>query len=201
MMRSLLLLHLLAALCATIAVQPHYEHSSISLEKRVNDQELTNPDNEPDDEDPVTKNKTPKSRVLKVSEPKAAIDRWFDWDETCTDEVVRQRIIAAFQDSTELVQKGADFLKALKDGLPKKPPQKSATKENVAYIVQEDPAFTQIFYAQDHRIGDVENTLNTLLSKMKSFDGRNGNKLNAVRFICDVKGEIKDVDGKGYCDG
>ncbi|KAL9621478.1 MAG: hypothetical protein Q9160_004121 [Pyrenula sp. 1 TL-2023] len=200
-MRSFLFLPLISSLCAAIAVQSNDIRITWGLAKRVGEQgqRATNPDNEPDDEDPVTKSKTPKSRVLEIDEPKEAKDRWFDWDETCTDELDRQKTTAAFQDALDLAQFGSGHLQQLLDNLPKKPPESSAKKENVAFIVKEDPAFAQMFFAQDNRIGYVKETYDLLLSKMKSFDGRNGNNPNGLRFICDKEGNVKNAKGESYC--
>lgn len=199
-MKTYLFLPLFQALCTATAVHSDDTHSSSTLVSRVNGQELTNPDNEPDYADPVTNNRIPKSRILKINEPPAAVDRWFDWDETCTDELDRQRVTAAFQDSMELIEKSSEFLEALQEGLPKKPIKKgTATKENVQCIVQEDPAFTQMFYAQDHRVGDVKKTFENLLNGMKSFNGRNKGLPDAVRFICDPKGVVQSAQGRQWC--
>ncbi|WEW59872.1 hypothetical protein PRK78_005353 [Emydomyces testavorans] len=196
-MRSIILLALFTSLCAAIAQHPNGEWRTPSLVARVNNQQVANPDNEADDEDPVTKTKTPKSRVLVIGEPKEAVDRWFDWDETCTDQTERQEITAAFQDALELAATSSKFLKALRDRLPKQPGS-AANKDNVAFVVQEDPAFTQMFYAQDNHIDDVRETFDVLLQKMKSFNGRNGDK-NGVRFICDKEGKVKSAKGESFC--
>lgn len=197
-MKNLFLLPLVASLCAAVAVKPNDERPNQHLTTREDGQHAENLDKEQDHEDPVTKSKTPKSRVLIIGEPKAASDRWFDWDESCTDSRDRQKITAAFQDALDLVQTGSMFLKRLGDGLPKKIGS-NANKENIAFIAQEDPAFTQMFYAQDNRIAYVKETYDIVLQKIKSFKGRNGDKGDGLRFICDRKGVLKDTEGGSYC--
>lgn len=203
-MKSLLFIPLISSLCAAIAVHSNDKHLTHSLVTRADGddnkgQKATNPDNEPDDEDPVTKEKIRKSLVLEIGAPQEATNRWFDWDESCTDEKDRQKITAAFQDTIGLAGQGSQFLTDLQNGLPKKPPGSSANKGNIAYIVKEDPAFTQMFYAQDNRIQYVKDTYDLLVSKMKSFDGRNGDGANGVRFICDRQGKVKTAGGDSYC--
>ncbi|EEP80522.1 predicted protein [Uncinocarpus reesii 1704] len=196
-MKGFISLPLFASFCAAVVIHPADTRSLSHLEKREGNQEVKQLDDEPDYEDPVTKAKTPKTRVLIVNQPKEATERWFDWDESCTDQEDRRKITAAFQDSLDFIKSASGFLEELTKGLPQKP-GKNANKENIAFISEKDPAFTQMFYAQDNRIGYVKESFDILHKKMQQFEGRHGDA-SGVRFICDKKGEVKGSDGESYC--
>lgn len=197
-MKTLSLLPVFISLCVAVAVPSSNDPSSSHLQKRA--QKLTNPDNEPDFEDPVSKSKVPKSRVLEfdgTDDP--ASKRWFDWDESCSNENDRKKILAAFNNVMDLSKISSDFLTDLQKGLPKQNTGTKVDNDNRKYIMAEDPAFTQMFNAEDIRISFVKDSFDLIPTKMKSFDGRNDNKPPAVRFICDPKGEVKTASGDSYC--
>lgn len=165
-------------------------------------QQLIDPDDEGDHVDDDTLARTPKSKILKFDTAQEETDnRWFDWDQTCADETDRQKVLAAFQDGYEFANRASGFLQGLLNGLPNNPPGRNANKDNIAYIVKEDPAFAQMFYAQDNRIAQVKGTFDNLVAKMKSYQGRNTKRENAdgVRIVCDREGKVEDVNGESYC--
>jgi hypothetical protein len=201
-MKSLVFLFLFTHLCAAIAVPPNSRRAAPALQVRAGGQKLTNPDNEEVYKDKMTLAETSKSQILKFDTPQEETDnRWFDWDQTCKDETDRQKVLLAFKYGYEYATKASRFLQELLDNLPNKPPGKSANKQNIKFIVDEDPAFAQMFYAQDNRINQVKGTFDNLLAGMKSFQGRNKKRAGAdgVRFICDREGKVKNVDGESWC--
>ncbi|KPM36219.1 hypothetical protein AK830_g10358 [Neonectria ditissima] len=185
-------------LSASLAVGHVLPGPKKSLAGRA-DQTLTNPDNDPDYEDHTTGNKTPKSRVLSGVGPQAADDRWFDWDESCSDKDQRAKIVTAFEQITQLSDWTSKHLEQLKAGLPKAVGS-SVNAENRKYIFEMDPAFAQMFLGQDNRIQYIKETFDLVTTNAKKPPGeRGGNKPGALRFICSAKNEVKDVDGQPYC--
>ncbi|KAI1373270.1 hypothetical protein F4677DRAFT_448600 [Hypoxylon crocopeplum] len=110
---------LVLSLSASLAVGHILSGPKRSLVARGG-QQLTNPDNEPDYEDFTTGSKTPKSRVLSGVGPVEA-NRWFDWDESCSDADQRTKIL-------------------LQKGLPSPVRASSPNKDNQKYIFNKDPA-------------------------------------------------------------
>lgn len=131
--------------------------------------------------------------------PQAADDRWFDWDESCSDKDQRAKIVTAFEQMTQLSDWTSQHLDQLKAGLP----NAVGTSVNVAnrkYIFEKDPAFAQMFLGQDNRIQYIKETFDLVTTNAKKSPGeRGGNKPGALRFICSAKNEVKDIDGQPYC--
>ncbi|KAK2767033.1 hypothetical protein FQN54_006351 [Arachnomyces sp. PD_36] len=212
-MKSLPFLFLFTHLCASVAVPLEGRAPTATLHIRADDdegdpmdtdapgQQLINPDDEVSVKDQLTLAETQKSQILKFDTPQEQTDnRWFDWDESCADENDRKKVLLAFEYGYHYAEKASSFLQTLSDGLPK-PAGSSAIKDNVKYIVETDPAFTQMFFAQDNRVLQVKGTFDNLLAKMKSYDGRNTKRENAngVRFVCDREDEVRNVDGDSWC--
>ncbi|KAM5451740.1 hypothetical protein MaudCBS49596_003567 [Microsporum audouinii] len=183
------------SVCTAITIRSNETHTPPRIDARVPQQRVEVYDNEVDFIDPITQATIPLSRVLVVDEPQEAVDRWFDWDETCTDKIDRGKITAAFKDALELAQHSSTFLKDLDDGLA----GEETKARRVSYIVTKDPAFTQMFYALDDRIGYVKESFDILLDKMTRYEGRGIDGADGVRFICDREGIIKDNEGGSYC--
>lgn len=121
----------------------------------------------------------PKKSLAGVG-PQAADDRWFDWDESCSD----------------WTSKHLDQLKA---GLPNAVGT-SVNAANRKYIFEKDPAFAQMFLGQDNRIQYIKETFDLVTTNAKKPPGeRGGNKPGALRFICSAKNEVEDIDGQPYC--
>lgn len=185
-------------LSASLAVGHVLPGPKKSLAGRA-DQTLTNPDNDPDYEDPTSGDKTPKSRVLSGVGPQAADDRWFDWDESCSDKDQREKIVTAFEQMTQLSDWTSQHLDQLKAGLPNAVGT-SVNAANRKYIFDKDPAFAQMFLGQDNRIQYIKETFDLVTTNARKLSGeRGGNKPGALRFICSAKNEVKDVDGQPYC--
>ncbi|KAF2759135.1 hypothetical protein EJ05DRAFT_509995 [Pseudovirgaria hyperparasitica] len=202
-MKSLLFLPF-CSLCAALVVSTPDNVKATHIAPRVG-QSFTNPDNEPQYEDPVTKAKVDKAKILSGVGPKEADDRWFDWDETCTDADQRKIIFQTFEHTILMADYGASHLDNLKKGLPE-PVTDDASKpndNNRKAIFQTDPAYAQMFNGHDNRIKYVRDTFGLVSSEAQKAPGaRNGQKQGALRFICDKTGAIRSGDGtKGACDG
>ncbi|XXH01315.1 hypothetical protein Hte_007672 [Hypoxylon texense] len=189
----------LLSLSATFAVGHVLSKPKTSLVARAG-QSLTNPDNEPDFEDVVTGDKTPKSRVLSGIGPEEADNRWFDWDESCSNADQRTKILAAFRHIIQLSDATSGHLDELQKGLPK-PVGKSTNKDNKKYIFDTDPAYAQMFLGLDDRIQYVKDTFDLVRTKANAPpDARGGGKPGALRFICNANNEVMTGDGKEpYC--
>jgi hypothetical protein len=163
-------------------------------------QQLTNPDNEPDSIDPVTGATTPKSRVLSGVGPAEADQRWFDWDESCTDEAHRTKILTTFQYTMELAEFTSTHLAKLLAGLPNVPGT-SINNDNRRYIFGEDPSFAQMFLGHDNRIGFVKDRFDLVTSKAKMTPAtRVPNGAGALRFICSAADNVLMADqATPYC--
>lgn len=164
-------------------------------------QQLTNPENEPDYEDPTTGSKTPKSRVLSGVGPEEADNRWFDWDESCSDADQRTKILATFRYIIQLSGSTSNHLDELQKGLPNPVGTKSFNKDNKKYIFSNDPAYAQMFLGEDNRIQYVKETFDLLTTNaQKTPDARGGNKPGALRFICNADNKVMNGDeSQPYC--
>ncbi|KAK8076729.1 hypothetical protein PG994_004001 [Apiospora phragmitis] len=150
-----------------------------------NGQQLTNPDNEPDWVDQVTGTKTPKSRVLSGVGPEEADNRLFDWDESCSDEKQRKKILDAFTNMHQLLEWTSTHLGQLQEGLPNPVDPSKTNDENRKYIFDKDPAYAQMFLGHDNRIQYVKETFDLVKGESKKKAGeRGGNKPGALRLIC-----------------
>jgi hypothetical protein len=206
-MRFLPFLLVLPSLYAAVAgyVVIDKPHISSTLSTRA-DKTPDNPDGEDDYQDPVTKANVPRSRILPfgqngVDQPPEARDRWFDWDMTCTDTDDRQKIMTAFTNAYALAERASGALDALIKGLPSPAGTGSnAVRVNQNYIAAEDPAYTQMWFAQDNRLAQVKKSFDTIYSQVtKKPDDRAKGK-GALRLICDKGGNVKAQDEKtSYC--
>ncbi|PGH10716.1 hypothetical protein AJ79_05307 [Helicocarpus griseus UAMH5409] len=168
------------------------DSSASHLYIRADGHRVTDPDNELLFEDPVTNTKTPKSRVLEIGEPEEARNRWFDWDESCTDQEDRRKITEAFRMAKDFARSASGFLDKPNKGLPKTKKKNAAVPENVEYIKKFDSAFTQMFFAQDNRIDYVKDSFDILVDRLSKYDGRHPQEgKHGLRFICDRKGQSR----------
>lgn len=173
-----------------------------SLERRANSgQQLTNPDSEPPYTDPTSGSQVDKSRILSGTGFQPADDRYFDWDESCSDADERLKIATAWEHFQPLVDGARDQLKDLRDKLPKQPVRDSGNpnEENREFIHTEDPAYAQMFKARDTGMAWVQESYKRVSDNVRVFNGRNPGKPSALRFICDSKGQIKNGDGSSFC--
>ncbi|KAI0517996.1 hypothetical protein F5B22DRAFT_654329 [Xylaria bambusicola] len=164
------------------------------------EQQLTNLDNEPGHQDHVTGNTTPKSRVLTGVGPKEADNRWFDWDESCSDPNHRTKIVNTFQHSIELAGWTFEHLQELQNGLPN-PVGRTVNTGNRKYIFNTDPAFAQMFNGQDHRIDFVKESFNLVTKRAVSPPGTREQKgPGLLRFICNADNHVMNRDNSAlYC--
>jgi hypothetical protein len=159
-------------------------------------QELTNPDNEPEHEDPISGAKTQKSRVLSGVGPVEADKRFFDWDESCTDATHREKILATFKSTLILSEDAANHLLWLQKSLPNQVGTTTPNKDNQKYIFQVDPAYAQMFAGHDNRIAYVKETFELVTSNaQKTPNERGGGKPGALRFICNADDHVMKGDG------
>ncbi|KAI1127399.1 hypothetical protein F5Y10DRAFT_242969 [Nemania abortiva] len=163
-------------------------------------QQLTNPDNEPDYRDPVTGNTIPKSRVLSGVGPQAADNRWFDWDESCSDADQRTKIANTFDHSLQLTMFMSQHLDQLQMKLPT-PPGTGLNQANKKFIFQTDPAYAQMFKGLDHKINYVKETFDLVNTRAQSPPAtRGGGGPSALRFICNADDKVMNQDNtQPYC--
>lgn len=163
---------------------------------------LTNPDEEPDYADPHSGSKIEKSRVLSGVGPDAANNRFFDWDESCTDAGQRTKIVAAFENSLQLATWTSNHLQQLQAGLPEPPGAGGRDKQgNKNFIKDKDPAYQQMFLSLDSRIQYVKETFDIFSANaVKDPAGRSDRKPGALRFICNADNHVLKGDESGpYC--
>ena len=110
-----LLIAFVTASAALVVPPPSNGISDILLKTRDDGQQLTNPDKEDPYTDAITGDSIEKSRVLSGVGPQEANDRHFDWDESCTDEKQRRKILIAFNVMQELTKRASDNVQQLKD--------------------------------------------------------------------------------------
>lgn len=184
---------ILLSLSLSLVVAHVVPLSQPRLETRVG-QQLTNPDNEPDYVDPVTGATTPKSRVLSGVGPAEADQRWFDWDESCTDEAHRTKILTTFQYTMDLAEWTSTHLEELLAGLPNVP-GRSINRDNQHYIFQQDPAYAQMFCGYDNHLADVKVLYDLVISKAKVAPAMRGEAgPGALRFICNAENRVVEAD-------
>lgn len=90
---------------------------------------------------PADGESSPKSNYLKLIPGKVSgpADRLYDWDDSCTDSTQRQKISDAYNMAIKLAKDAEAKLKALANGLPKRPSAKR-NAENQNWIAEHDPA-------------------------------------------------------------
>lgn len=155
--------------------------SGSQFDARDNEQQLTNPDSEPPYIDQSTSASIEKSRVLSGIGPQEADDRHFDWDEPCTDEQHRKKILTAFTVVQELTKSASERLQDLKDKLPEATGS-SINDKNRKFIAATNFAYTQMFRAWDWRIGEVKESFDKLTNNVKNFPHRDEPNKAALRF-------------------
>lgn len=194
-MKSLYLL----LLSASVAVAHVAQISRRDLTVRAG-QDVENLDNEPDYEDPVSGDKIPKSRILTGLGPDAAINRFFDWDESCTDETHRKKIAATFANVLTLTGYASDHLDLLSQGLNPQPGS-STNKRNQQAIFDVDPAYAQMFLGLENQIKYVKGSFDLISGEVpKPGADRGGNKPGALRFICNADDHVMNGDESAkYC--
>lgn len=168
------------------------------LTKRAG-QQVHNLDNEPEFEDFTTGNKTPKSRILTGVGPDEADNRWFDWDESCTDKDQRAKIVNTFRHVPALSAATSHHLDTLLGSLNNV--GTSPNKDNQRYIFENDPAYAQMFLGHDNRIQYVKETFDLVATNApKAAGARGGNKPGALRFICNADNHVLNGDESDpYC--
>lgn len=190
----------LLSLSAALAVGHILPELKGKLDARAG-QQLTNPDNEPNYEDLITGSKTPKSRVLSGTGLAEADNRWFDWDESCSDVDQRTKILAAFRHIIQLSDSTSKHLDELQKGLPSPVGTSSFNKDNQKYIFDNDPAYAQMFLGHDNRIQYIKETFDLVtINAQKTPDARGGKKPGALRFICNANNKVMNADkSRPYC--
>lgn len=186
-----LLIALVTTSSALVALPPSGDTRSRLTIRADEEQKLTNPDNEPGFKDPVTGATMEKSRVLSGIGPDAAKDRFFDWDESCSDATHRAKIVAAFGSVQQLAEHASTRLGDLKGKLPNTPKNR-ANKANRLEIAKVDPAYTQMFKAFDHKIEEVKGGFDILAANMKKAPSdRGGDNPGALRIICSADNKVR----------
>lgn len=170
------------------------------LAPRVGGQQLTNPDNEPAFVHPDGSTEE-KSRVLSGLGNPEADNRWFDWDESCSDAGQRQMILSTFTATMELAESGSQHLADLTAKLPNPPKIDKPTKANRDFIWAQDQAFAQMFNCQDQRLGFVKESFDLVLGNGRSFVGRGGGQQpGGLRFICNANNHVMNgAKSAPYC--
>jgi hypothetical protein len=202
-MKTIAFLIAFATASAALAVPPSDGISTILLTTRDDGQQLTNPGEEDPYTDDITGASIERSRVLSGVGPQEANDRHFDWDESCTDEKHRKKIMVAFNAMQELTKRASDNLQRLKDNLPHPRTPEMAERidnDNRRFIARTDFAYTQMFRARDPNIDDVKDSFDRLTSNVKNFPGRAAADESALRFICNADNHVKsgtDLPGNG----
>ncbi|KAK6431290.1 hypothetical protein LTR95_012552 [Oleoguttula sp. CCFEE 5521] len=185
------------------AVVPSHHSEKASVHARVDTgQSVWNPDHEPPYEIRASGEELSKSQILRGLGPAEADEhRYFDWDETCIDPEERRVILAAWRNFQPLVDSATTRLEDLITRLPVKVPAGTTRAANVRYIKQTDPAYTQIFAAQDNRLDEVVKIYKTITTGIQSSPARNGVSPSRLRFMCDKHAQIKDGSGNAICAG
>jgi hypothetical protein len=200
-----LLIAFVTASAALVVPPPSNGISDILLKTRDDGQQLTNPDKEDPYTDAITGDSIEKSRVFSGVGPQEANDRHFDWDESCTDEKQRRKILIAFNVMQELTKRASDNVQQLKDNFPHpRIPQMGVKidKDNRKFIAQTDPAYTQMFRAWDSYVDNVKGSFDKVLGNVKNFPGRSSAGDGALRFICNADNHVKsgsDLGGSPLC--
>lgn len=198
-MKSDVLILAFLSSCLAYAVPFTQTNASGLLEPRMNNQQsLSDPDNEGTYADPVTGAQVQKAMVLTGVGPAAADDRQFDWDQSCSDNTQRAKILAAWINFQELTTRASTQLAALRASLPNAPANQGVPNpENRKFIEQNDPAFTQYFKAHDTGLQDVQDAFARITDNVRNFAGRGPN--GAVRFVCNANNHVKNGNGGSYC--
>jgi hypothetical protein len=193
-MKTITLLIAFVTASAALVVPPSDGISTMLLKPRDDGQQLTNPDEEDPYVNEITGESISKSRVLSGIGPQEANDRHFDWDESCTDEKHRKKIMVAFGAMQELANSASEKLQQLKTSLPNQRTPEMGVKldnENRQFIARTDFAYTQMFRAWDSYIDDVKGSFDKLLGNVKNYPGRAANNEGALRFICNADNHVR----------
>ena len=175
---------------AALVVPPSTGDPGSPLTARDDAQQLKNPDGEAPYTDEITGASIAKSMILSGVGPPEADDRFFDWDESCTDENYRRRITLAFRTMQELATSASGKLQELKENLPQQP-SNTINNENRLFIARTDFAYTQMFRARDNDIGKAKDSFDRLTENAKNFPGRAAAGEGALRFICNADNHVR----------
>lgn len=123
---------------------------------------------------------------------------------TCTDARDRNKIMTAFANGLMLASQASSSLDKLRKALPDQANVRDKTSNtvtaNLRFIADEDPAYTQMFFALDGRIVNVKDSFDTVTSMVAKVPGDRDNKgTGGLRFICDKAGKVLDAAGESYC--
>jgi hypothetical protein len=176
---------------AALIIPPPIGDPGSLLTARDNGQQLTNPDEEDPYTDEITGASISKSMVLSGVGPTEADERFFDWDESCTDEKHRKKIMIAFGVVQDLAGSASDKLQELMDSLPQERAVNKINDENRRFIAKTDFAYTQMFKAWDNKIPQVKGSFDKLLKNMKYFPDRAPVDKGALRFICNADNHVR----------
>lgn len=190
----------LLILSASIAAAHVVPASKRDLVTRA-EQNIEQLDNEEDFEKGGSGDLIPKSRILTGIGPQQAIDRVFDWDESCTDEGQRKKIVDTFLHIIQLSAYTSNHLEQLKGGLTAPIGGSSPNKDNIKAIFDNDPAYAQMFLGHDNRIDYIKETFDLVTTNAPKPAGeRGGNKPGALRFICNADNHVMNGDESApYC--
>lgn len=191
------LLSLFAVSCIAGVVPKHDDHALPQLVPRIDGQQVVNLDNEPDFEDPDSNDKVSKSGILSGLGNAEADNRWFDWDQTCTDAGERQKILTAFTSTMTLAEWASQHVQGMIDNFPKPAVDNKVNPDNQKFIFAQYPSYAQMFGGWDGRAGYVKDTLKLVADRAQSFDGRNGNKPPALRFVCNSDNHVLNANQAG----
>ena len=169
------------------------------LEPRMDQQRLVNPDAEPPYIDPNSLAAVEESWILQgVGPVEADVQRYFDWDQSCTDAGDRAKLYEAWRAFQELTDRASEQLRDLRSSLPNTPEDGGKTNpENRKFIFAHDPAYTQMFKARDTGLRNVQDAFSSITNGVRNVAARGGTP--AVRFICSKNDQVKRVDRTSFC--
>lgn len=180
----------------SVPVQRQADSAGLAIRADEN-QNVANPDNEPPwIPDPSTGVQEAKPGILTGLGPQAATDRFFDWDESCTDASQRAQIVATWDSFQTLTTVTSTRLGELQGNLPDRG---KFTDVNKRYIWQVDPAYSQMFKASDDHLSYVKESFDLITRTVRDPQGRGGNRPGALRFVCNKDNKIKDSLGQPAC--
>ncbi|KAM0713456.1 hypothetical protein Q7P37_010418 [Cladosporium fusiforme] len=197
-MKSFTIFFALVTTSAALIVPFSDDYSRSHLKTRADEQQLTNPGDEPPYKIKATSAQIEKSRVLSGVGPPEANDRHFDWDESCTDGKHREKIVTAFNAVQKLATGASERLQDLTNKLPNKPGSK-VDKNNRQFILETDFAYAQMFRAFDNKIHLVKGAFDKLTENLKNFPLRDKSGNGALRFICSPDNKVLKGDGSPVC--
>ena len=99
------------------------------------------------------------------------------------------------------MQSSIDRLEKLQSELPNQIQRSKDNQGNIKFIVERDPAYTQMFNARDFGIGSIIDGYKSISDNVQSLtDNKRASKRNnRLRFICSADNSVKSGDGSPYC--